>query len=120
MVCWKDCREAVHAVTAAMPLLRQAERVVIVNVVEGGDDGGITAADRLARQMLWHGIHAATSHVTSDKSSVADTLSSAARELKAGLMVMGAYSRRPISELLFGGCTHSFLRAADWPILLAH
>jgi len=120
MVCWKDCREAVHAVIAAMPLLRQASRVFIVNVAENGDDGGLAAIDRVARQMLWHGIHPATCHVDSDGRSVAATLSSAARELDAGLMVMGAFSRSPMSEFVFGGCTQSFLRAADRPILLAH
>jgi hypothetical protein len=52
MVCWKDCREAAHAVTAAMPLLRQAARVFIINVAEGGDDGGVAAADRLAADAL--------------------------------------------------------------------
>jgi nucleotide-binding universal stress UspA family protein len=121
MVCWKDCREAAHAVTAAMPLLRRAVRVVIANVAEGGDDGGLASADRLARQMLWHGVHAATCHVASDRRrTVADALSSKARELEAGVMVMGAYSRSRISELLFGGCTKSFLRAADCAVFLAH
>ena len=120
MVCWKECREAAHAVTAAMPLLRQATRVFIINVDEGGEDGGMAATDRLARQMLWHGIHPATCQVTLDGRPVAAALSSAARELEAGLMVMGAYSRSPISELLFGGCTQSFLRSADCPIFLAH
>lgn len=120
MVCWKDCREAAHAVTAAMPLLRQAACVFIINIAEGDDEGGMVAADQLARRMRWHGIHAATCHPASDGRPVADTLSSAARELDAGLMVMGAYSRSRISELLFGGCTQSFLRAAECAILLAH
>ena len=120
MVCWKDCREAVHAVTAAMPLLRQAARVFIITVDEDAGDGSMAAADRLARQMLWHGIHAATRDVAADGRPVAAALSSTARELEAGLIVMGAYSRSPISELLFGGCTQSFLHAADCAILLAH
>lgn len=120
MVCWKECREAAHAVTAAMPLLRQAARVFIINVAEAGDDGGIAAADQLARRMRWHGIHAATCHPASHGRPVADMLSSAAQELEVGLMIMGAYSRSRISELLFGGCTQSFLLSADCPILLAH
>ena len=119
MVCWKESREAAHAVTAAMPLLRQAARVFIINVAESSDDG-VVAADRLAHQLLWHGIHAATCHVAADGRPVAAALSSAAREVEAGLMVMGAYSRSPISELLFGGCTQSFLRDSDCPIFLAH
>src|SRR5215468_11918644 len=35
MVAWKDAREAAHALTAAMPLLSDAKRVVVAAVVEG-------------------------------------------------------------------------------------
>ena len=51
MVCWKECAQAAHAVTAAMPLLRCAARVVVVSVAENGDDDAVTAVDGLARQM---------------------------------------------------------------------
>lgn len=120
MVCWKECREAAHAVTAAMPLLRQAARVFIVSVSENGDDEEMVAADGLVRQMLWHGIHAAPCHLGIDGRSVARILSSAARDYEADLMVMGGYSRSRLTELIFGGCTDAFLRAADCPVLLAH
>lgn len=51
LVCWKECREAAHAVTAAMPLLRQAARVFIVNILENEDDEEAAAADGIVRQM---------------------------------------------------------------------
>lgn len=51
MVCWKECREAAHAIATAMPLLRRAQQVFIVTVSEEGDDDGLAAADGLVRQM---------------------------------------------------------------------
>ena len=120
MVCWKDCREAAHAVTAAMPLLRQAARVLIVSVSESGDDEETDAADGVTRQLRWHGIHAALRRLRSDGRPIAQILSSAARDYEADLMVMGGYSRSPLAEYIFGGCTNAFLQAADCPIFLAH
>jgi hypothetical protein len=35
MVAWKDAREPARALTAAMPLLTEAEKVVVAEVVEG-------------------------------------------------------------------------------------
>lgn len=118
MVCWKESREAAHAVAAAMPLLRQAARVFIVSVLENDDDEA--AADGMARHMLWHGIHVLPCHIKSDGGPIARILSSAALDHKADLMVMGGYSRSRWTELIFGGCTEAFLRAADCPVLLAH
>jgi nucleotide-binding universal stress UspA family protein len=120
MVCWKNCREAAHAVTAAMPLLRQAARVFIVSVSENDDDEETAAVDGVARQMRWHGIHAVPERLRFDGRPIARILSSAARDYKADLMVMGGYSRNPLAEFIFGGCTDTFLRAADRPILLVH
>ena len=120
MICWKECSQAAHAVTAAMPLLRQAARVLIVSVSETDDDRALAAADGLARQMRWHGIHATPRHLASDGHAVADVLSAVAQDCKVDLMVMGGYSRRGIRELIFGGCTETFLQAAECPILLVH
>lgn len=120
LVCWKDCREAAHAVTAAMPLLCHAPRIFVVSVSETGDDEQIAAADGVVRHMLWHGIHAAPCHLRTDGHAVARVLSTAAHDYGADLIVMGGYSRSRLTELIFGGCTEAFLRTADRPILLAH
>jgi len=119
VVCWKECREAAHAIAAAMPLLRTARRVFIVTVSEDNNDA-MSSADSVARQMLWHGIHATPRNLAADGQSIAKILSSAARDYEADLLIMGAYSRSRLTELIFGGCTDVFLRAADYPVLLAH
>ena len=35
MVAWKDAREPARALTAAMPLLTESEKVIVAEVVEG-------------------------------------------------------------------------------------
>jgi len=120
MVCWKECREAAHAVTAAMPLLRRADRVLIVGVSENGDNGALPAVNGLAAQMRWQGIDAEPRSMAADGRAVASVLSAAAQDCGADLIVMGGYSRGRIREMIFGGCTDAFLRSADRAILLVH
>lgn len=120
MVCWKECAEAAHAVTAAMPLLRRAARVVIVSVSENDDDGALGAVDGLARHLAWHGIHAQPQCIAADGRSVASVLLSAVQDCEADLVVMGGYSHSRIREIIFGGCTEAFLRTAECAVLLVH
>ncbi len=120
MVCWKECIEAAHAVTAAMPLLSRSARVLIVSVCEDGDADAATAVEDMARQMAWHGIHAEARCVTAAGRPAARVLSTAAQECEASLVVMGGYGHNRIREIIFGGCTEAFLRAADRPVLLVH
>ncbi|HEY6994089.1 MAG TPA: universal stress protein [Xanthobacteraceae bacterium] len=118
MVCWKDARESARALTAAMPLLTEAEHVVIAAVDEGRASGNDAAA--VARQLSWHGIHAETQTIAADGRPIAALLSSAAADCGADLMVMGSYSRGPLREEIFGGCTQAILEHAELPVFLLH
>jgi len=35
-------------------------------------------------------------------------------------VVLGAYGRSRMREILFGSCTHAVIRTADRPVLLMH
>lgn len=120
MVCWKECREAAHALTAAMPLMRRAAQVVLVSVAENDDEIAAAAVNGLAAQMRWHGIHAVPRCIAADGRAVATALAAAAQDCVADLVVMGGYTHSRIREIIFGGCTHAFLRAADRAVLLVH
>jgi hypothetical protein len=52
-IAWKDRPEAARAVTAAMPLIAEAERVVILSVSEHGGDGD-ESGRRLRHALQWH------------------------------------------------------------------
>jgi nucleotide-binding universal stress UspA family protein len=118
MICWKAAREPARAVTAAMPLLRAAERVVVAAI----DEGGISAngVSGLARQLAWHGIRAEGQTVKADGRPIAELLALAAQACKADFLVMGGYSTGPLRQEIFGGCTRSMLEHAEVPLFLLH
>jgi nucleotide-binding universal stress UspA family protein len=119
MVCWKETAEAARAVGAAMPFLTNAKRVVIVSVAENDEDISEAMRD-VARQFAWNGIHAETRIITPNGGAIPGLLSSEAQACGADLVVLGAYGRSRMREVLFGSCTQSVIRNADRPMLLMH
>jgi nucleotide-binding universal stress UspA family protein len=119
MVCWKETRDAARALSAAMPLLARAQRVVVVSVNENAGAPPDALAE-LVGALGWHGIAADTRVLDRDGRSTADVLFATARACAADLMVMGAYGHRRVREVLFGGCTQSAIETADCPVFLVH
>jgi nucleotide-binding universal stress UspA family protein len=116
MVAWKDAREPARALTAAMPLLIEAERVVVAEIVEGHPSANDAAT--VAAQLRWHGLRAEPRTIRADGHPVAALLSSAAEACSADLLVMGSYSTGPLREEIFGGCTNSMLDHAPVPVFV--
>jgi nucleotide-binding universal stress UspA family protein len=118
MVAWKPTKEAAHAVKRATGLLQQAARVDVVTIdpTGVGDFPATAVASYLAR----HGVKAELHERTSKGASTSDTLLSTARELGAGLVVMGGYGRSRAMEYLLGGVTRRLLGASDIALLMAH
>ncbi len=119
MVCWKETPEAARAVTAALPLLAKAKRVVFVAIDEDGEPSLESLRD-IAHQMAWHGIRAKAHLVANTGRPTAEQIALTAAEHGADLMVMGGYGHSRARELIFGGCTQFFLDHADIPIFLLH
>ncbi len=118
VIAWKAAPEAARAVTAAMPFLSKAKRVLIVTVAEEQGLSDVEAA-RLMTTLGWHGLNASTRHLQPDRLGAADTLLAAAAEEKA-LVVMGAYGHNRMREWIFGGFTEHVLRGAVVPLLMMH
>jgi nucleotide-binding universal stress UspA family protein len=119
MLCWKEAREPARAITAAMPFLSKADRVVAVTVNGRSWERTDGLAD-LVHQLGWHRIRAEPRVVKSTGRPVAQVLAAAAQEVGADLLVMGGYGHRPLREDLFGGCTRSFMEGAEVPVLALH
>jgi nucleotide-binding universal stress UspA family protein len=114
---WNDSVEAVHALAAAIPLLRGASVVRIITI--GSEDEGLGAL--AVEHLAWHGIEASAHLVPPVKGvGIGSQLLSAARDDGAELLVMGAYGHAPWREMLFGGATHDIVEASLMPLLLAH
>jgi|HubBroStandDraft_2_1064218.scaffolds.fasta_scaffold16871_4 nucleotide-binding universal stress UspA family protein len=119
MVCWKDAPGPARAVSAAMPILAKADRVVVVAVDEG-DKATSDSAAAVAQQLAWHRVPATAEVVAANGLSVPQALLAAAHMRGADLLVMGGYSKRPLRETIFGGCTDSMLTQAPLPVLIVH
>jgi nucleotide-binding universal stress UspA family protein len=119
VVCWKETAEAARAIAAAMPLLINAERVVLAGVQEHDPSLAEGLAD-LARQLTWHGLSADTQILQSAAGSVRETLMTMASAEHADLLVMGGYGHSRAREILFGGFTQSILESAEIAVFLMH
>jgi nucleotide-binding universal stress UspA family protein len=119
VVGWKETPQCARALSAAYPLLRQAEKVILLNVVEGGS-GIHESLEHLAQQLKWHNMSVETHSITNTASIATQGVGRAAADLGADLLVVGAYGRRHLREVLFGGVTQSLLEHASMPVLMMH
>lgn len=119
MVCWRDTAEAARAVSAAMPFLINAKRVVIVSIAERNEDVAPSVAG-VVRHLGWNSVSAEAQVIIGNNGSAPRLLAAAAQSCGADLVVLGAYGHSELREALFGGCTQAFIRDADRPVLLMH
>jgi nucleotide-binding universal stress UspA family protein len=119
MVCWKDAAEPARALGAALPYLRNAERVFVVAVDEGDALLSNTAEDVTA-YLGWHGIRAQPRSLAAKGQPTAAVLTSAAADCGADFLIMGSFGHGRARAMIFGSCTQAMLRGVDLPILLAH
>jgi len=120
LVAWKDSREARRALTDALPLLKQMDKVVVVEVTSLSEQGPVQAG--LAKMVAWLGRHGieATSRLVTALGNDGDRLLSIAEEENADLIVAGAYGHSRFREWVMGGVTRSLLHGGDRCLLLSH
>ena len=121
-IAWKETAEAARAVTAAMPFLKLAKKVVVLSANEGSDSVAATieSVERLVRALRWGGIHAESLHLLTEAAGVAEQILDGASRESADLLVMGGYSHSRMHEMIFGGFTRRVLCDANLPVLLCH
>lgn len=118
---WNGSAQAIRSIHAALPLLRHAARVVLLNGdlradAQGGWYPPFTIEDYLAA----HEIAVQTQTVVASHRGDGKALLAAAAHAGADLLVMGAYGRNRLDEWAFGGATRSALYDASIPVFLRH
>ena len=119
MVCWKESENAARAVVAATPILTNAKRIVFTSVAEHGEAGTEAVYD-LARQFARNGTSTEAQVIRANGGGISGSLTAAAEDCGADLLVMGAYGHSRMHELILGSRTEALIRDADRPILLMH
>jgi nucleotide-binding universal stress UspA family protein len=120
-IAWKETAEAARAVTAAMPILKKASRIVVLSANESGEAAQAEAsAVCLADQLRWHGVKVQAHQVPLDMLAPAEAVLAVAADMGAALVVMGGYGHSRAIEFVLGGFTRYALGHTQLPILLAH
>ena len=112
VVAWKDTREARRAVLDAVPLLKAATSVTVVEIAP--QDGLAAARRGLEDVVAWlerHGVTAQPLAVAAAGED-ADQLARFVQEHQTDLMVAGAYGHSRLREWVLGGVTRDLLMSA--------
>lgn len=117
MVAWKETPESARALTAALPLLRRASRVVVACWEPGPQsDGGQAILGHLRR----HGINAEHHEYPAPDGGIGEAVLSMAADMSANWLVMGCYGHTRARELLLGGASRTILKSMTLPVLMSH
>jgi nucleotide-binding universal stress UspA family protein len=115
-VAWNGTAESAAAVQAAIPWMQRAEAVRVLGAEEYQRRG--PAPQELAGYLALHGIELEIGTFRSVDGSVGAGLLRAAREFRADLLSMGAYSHSRLRQLILGGVTRHVLEKADLPVMM--
>ncbi|MYN06766.1 universal stress protein [Pseudoduganella aquatica] len=121
LLAWDGSREAARAISDALPLLKMAQTATLLQLNDPhsarGDEPA--PAPAMAHYLARHGVRA---DVRCEHTSgpVGDALAAIAKESGCGLLVMGGYGHRRLTETLLGGVTRTVLGRVPLPVLISH
>jgi nucleotide-binding universal stress UspA family protein len=120
-IAWKDRPEAARAVTAAMPLITAAERIVILSLSEEEGDAD-ESCESLRQSLSWHNANVSLQPLPCNGRDSPRILMEAAAGpgVAASLLVMGGYGHTRLREAILGGFTRHVLAGAEIPVLMVH
>ena len=121
VVAWKDTREARRAVLDAIPFLRAAKRVSVVEVCTNDEEQNMSSRiDDVVRYLARHSITAHPRAIVHRDRSDADHLFQFALDEGGDLLVAGAYGHSRVGEWIFGGMTREILASCPICCLMSH
>ena len=119
MLCWNGSREVARAATSALPILKKADKVIIL-LVDPKSDGGEQPGAGAARWLARHGVKAVVQRDTAADSDVGGVILSRAADHDADLIVMGLYGHSRMREWVLGGASRTLLASMTVPLLVAN
>ena len=114
-IAWNGSPQAARAVKAALPFMRKAEKVSILQLIRDGktNKSGIFNPETLLNTLNRHDIKAEVIYDKQRTNDVAVDLLNLARKTQADTLVVGLYSTSRAQEVLFGGTSKTLLKKTD-------
>jgi nucleotide-binding universal stress UspA family protein len=121
LIAWNHSRESIRAICGALPLLRRAASVIVLDGARREDIFGARHLPHLDLKKYFarHGVNAEF-HAFTPKNDYGAAILAAAHEAESDLIVMGAWGHSRIAELVLGGATRHLFQNADLPLFVAH
>jgi len=120
VVAWDGSMEATRSLHAALPLLRSATKVVLLDgFVHSSDEDNVPSFDP-CEYLFEHGISVQHQAIHVDASAAGNAIFEGARLHEADLVVMGAYGHSTLRERVLSGATRHMLRHAGLPLFMLH
>jgi nucleotide-binding universal stress UspA family protein len=106
LIAWKDTLEARRAIADALPMLRHAKDINVVEIIEDEIDrpAALSGVKDVVAWLSRHGL-VASGQVPGECGDAARQLDRIASEVGAGLVVAGAYGHSRLREWVLGGVT---------------
>ena len=110
-----------RAIHGALPLLRAAAQVTVLDGSPEPESGGMLQLPRfdLATHFARHGIRADFRRFGSGGGKASEILD-AARAAQADLLVVGAWGHSRLTEMIVGGTTRQLFQQSELPLLVGH
>ncbi|WP_112662513.1 universal stress protein [Microvirga flavescens] len=118
VIAWNRSTETARAVSASMPLLTRAQRVVVLELEGWGTSG--PSGGELSRALRNHGINAEAVTAADPQNKPGETILTEAAALGCDLLIKGAYTQSRLRQMFFGGATSHILANTTIPVLMAH
>ena len=120
VIAWDASAFAARAVAEALPFLSHATEVRVLTVIGEKPSAHAGLGVDLVRHLSAYGVAASMDEIDADGRSIGDVFDTYLTAQAADLLVMGAYGRSQLLELILGGATEHMLWANRVPTLLAH
>lgn len=121
-VAWNTELPASRACHVALALLKEADEVIVgsFDPVAGELQDGENPGSDLAKWLSHHGCNVTINQYASGGEIIGAAIERRAAEVGADLVVMGAYGKSRLRELVFGGTTHHMIAQLKTPVFLVH
>ncbi len=118
VIAWNQSTETARATAFAMPVLKQARRVVVLTIAEHKVNG--PTGEQLAHNLRANGVAAESLDRSAKGRSHGDAILENAASVGGDLLVKGAYTQSRLRQMIFGGATSLILSKAAIPVFMSN
>jgi len=123
VIAWNGSAQAARAVSDAMPLLQRSAHATKVWVLTDGDgkkNSFSVMPEELCLYLKQHEIDADPISIKDKGFTTPVAILNEAKNLNAGMIVMGGFSHSRLREMIFGGVTDFILKNTNIPVFMSH